>query len=67
MLYLDTCKVPNKMTVVTKDCNDFYSWSNEDTDHYTVNWQPVQNTTQTPTASWSYYTSDELNTYPFAG
>ncbi len=70
-MHLDSCKVPEEVAVVTTDCNDFYSWSDEDTGDYGLNWQPIKNTSvyKKPhsSLSWKYFTSDQLNTYPFAG
>eukprot|EP00794_Sanderia_malayensis_P014077 gene14077-15546_t len=62
----DTCKVPDEITPLTTTCNDFYSWSNEDTDDYSLKWQPTSQKSSS-SSSWLYFTSNELNTYPFAG
>ena len=68
---IDTCKPPKVVQGFAKACNGWYTWDNEDTAHYDLNWLPIKNSSlhNPPTTyrSWEYHDSNELDTYPFLG
>ena len=53
------------------ECNDFYSWSEEDVDQYDVGWAPLKNESlyfpPFTFKAWEYYSALELETVPVMG
>lgn len=67
----NTCKVHKDFKDMIPGCHDWYSWGKEDKGRYEPSWLPIKNESEHEPSkyykSWEYQTSDQLDTYPFAG
>jgi hypothetical protein len=74
-LSADSCKIVKKMRPMINHCRDEYSWTDDDTKSYNVNWQPLSTRNLTeeclafekPFDAWRYRDTVELRGTPYAG
>ena len=54
-------------TAMLSECNDFYSWSNEETSDFTEAWTPIPQSNTTSKNPWQYQTAWDARSFPCMG
>ncbi|XP_022800006.1 polycystin-1-like [Stylophora pistillata] len=69
----DTCKVPVVFTTYITECNDYYSWSDEEINDFHQGWSPQNKTKlekdeeRKQISPWQYQGTLEANSFPYLG
>ena len=75
-LLSDTCQVPKSFSKYITDCNDVYSWSEEERRSFGIGWsiQSQENVTESkknqemePASPWQYQSVMEASSFPYMG
>lgn len=67
----DTCKVPLVFSADIPECNDGYSWFNEETENFDPSWKPRNKTIPPPSkphhSPWEFRSAWDLKGSPYFG
>lgn len=72
-LFSDTCQVPKMFSEYITDCNDYYSWSDEERTDFGIGWSQENGTESKETRKlqatppWHYQSVLEARSFPYMG